>query len=431
MRFFLFVLLSFPFIVSGQKKKIGIVSTPVQSSEKSDFNKYSNSRIPTMETLVMNSVINKVPTSGKVLKDMLLVQKKNGEIESFDLKNLSSNWLFKFNDSSSERKENQFRVDGATLYSNSCQNHLVALDINTGNVYWKDKIGIIRTDRSYMMYGQHLPIKDNKIYLESCNNRIYAINKFDGSMIWNYRLDFEYCIYSPVVFDNYVFVNNAPWVYCFKANSGQDIWQRGFDNVPMYTLLQADSLKVYAGTEKDQFYALNIKNNASIDWEFKTDAEDWGVGNNTIYANNILYLGAKARREDSASIYSIQTENGKKIWKTKLSNGGRVKEISLINGYLLGSTTAASNNLFVLNANTGKKKEISYPKEIPVSNIVEYSKNNAAFITKNYFVIYNYETNTYQYINLALKDIKDVDYINCYIAIVKSSDSIISGSLKK
>ena len=413
-----FILLAFKItIIFGQ---IDFEST---ADDDNGSNQYSNNSIPTsVNEIIYNDQFKKITGTEKVKNNALILMKNDGQLISYNLHNLKENWNFKFKDSSFLKMDNRFRIEKSILYATSSQIELVALNINDGSLYWKSTIGFRKSDtRSYMIDGQALPIKDNMIFIASCNSNLYAFNKLTGNFVWNYELQFPYNNFTPVIHDDYLIIPNAPWVYCFEATSGKPIWQRGFGDKPMYALAQIDTKRAYVADESNKIYALNLANNAAIEWEYQTDYDYAAIKENTILEKDIYYFAAKTGREKSPSIIALNSKNGEQLWKIALDNGGN--EVDIFNkfeNYILGCTNAKDNFFYLVDITVGKQLKIEAPKEKPISNIVKIDNENVAFLTNNYFVTFNLKNKTFLY-----KDFKNVykkdDSNSVYIQIVKAN----------
>ncbi|KFC20695.1 PQQ-binding-like beta-propeller repeat protein [Chryseobacterium sp. FH1] len=399
------------FFVNAQKKtatpstndNTGIVPSVAPESKS---NQYSNNKILTTEDIVITEDIKPITGKEKVLSDAFIIYKNDGTVVSYDLESKKQKWEYKFTDGSKEKMRNGFNIENGILYVASSKKQLVALNVNDGSAYWKNDIGLEDITRRYATNGQFLPISKSLIFLPTFNKNLYAFNKTTGQHIWNYQMQFEFNQYSPAVTDAYLIVPNAPWVYCFETQTGKALWQRGFKDRPMYTLPKIDDERAYVADEIDMVYALNLKNNANIDWEFKLGEKESKIGETMILNNGILYFatssGLSAKKK--ANVYALDSKSGKSLWKTEIEEFGKIKSLQQFENTIIGFAEGEKNFMFVVDSKNGKAKTVLQPKENAISNVVKYSQNSVAFLTRNYFMIYDFTKNTFEEQALNIND---------------------------
>ncbi len=362
-------------------------------------NEYSNDQVPTsIEEIVQTTAYKPITGQEKVASDCLILLKNDGSLAAYELETLSHKWDLSFDDGAYNKMDNHFRIENAILYTLSTQREFLAVDVNTGKKYWKTEIGQQKEiTKRYVTDGQRLPIKGSLIYVASNNTQLYAFNKRNGSLVWNYKLQFPYNNYSPVINDNYLLISNAPWVYCFDARTGQAIWQRGFGNVPMYAQLQIDAEKAFTASERNKIYALDIANNAAIDWEYETEHDSPRIKENTLLQNGVYYFAARKNGDDPATVTALNTADGQVVWKTVLENDGEeIDTFYAYNDLIVGSTDAAENGFFIIDAKNGEQWKIESPKEKVLSNIFGMG-DELYFITENFLVSFNLERKKFDY----------------------------------
>lgn len=401
----------FLFFANAQKKSTepstknntGISPTIAPESKS---NQYSNNKIFTTDDIVITEEIKPITGKEKVLSDAFIIYKNDGTLVSYDLDSKKQKWEYKFTDGSKEKMRNGFNIENGILYVASSKKQLVALNVNDGSAYWKNELGLEDITRRYAINGQFLPISKSLIFLPTFNKNLYAFNKTTGQHIWNYQLQFEFNQYSPAVTDEYLVIPNAPWVYCFETQTGKALWQRGFKELPMYALPKIDNERAYVADEKDMVYALNLKNNANIDWEFKLAKKESRIGETMILNNGILYFATSSAMDASkkANVYALDSKSGKSLWKTEIEEFGKIKSLQQFDNNIIGFAEGEKNFMFVVDSKSGKAKTVTQPKENAISNVVKYNKNSVAFLTRNYFMIYDFTKNTFEEQALKIND---------------------------
>ncbi len=367
----------------------------IQSAKgNTKFNTYSNNTVLTEGDIVLTNLDRKVDMEKKIAANALLIYGSNGKIISFDLEKQKVNWGYMEKGITSSGS-NRFNVDGATLFVPYIDGTLTALDINTGAVYWKDRIGLLR-DKS-VLTRQNAVVDKDLLFIAARNSNLYAINKYKGTMVWNYELQYEFNIFPPVVMGEGVYINNAPYVYKFQAQTGKPAWKRNFDKA-MYATIVVDGKRLYATNESNTLYAINPDASSSIDWEFKLSDNQYGVGENIIMESDAIYLAGKANPGSKAtSIYGIGATDGKQLWKTDLPKE-EVMSLNMIDGKIYGYM---KDNLFIIDSKDGKLLNSVKPPESPISNIMKETENTLLYLSPNGLVRISRTDETFKLIPIA------------------------------
>lgn len=387
---------------------------------ESKSNQYSNNKILTTEDIVITEEIKPITGKEKVLADALIIYKNDGTVVSYDLESKKQKWEYKFTDGSKEKMRNGFNIENGILYVASSNKQLVALNVNDGSAYWKNDLGLEEITKRYAINGQFLPISKSLIFLPSFNKNLYAFNKITGQHIWNYQLQFEFNLYSPAVSDEYLIIPNAPWVYCFETQTGKALWQRGFKDRPMYASPQIDNERAYVADERDMVYALNLKDNANIDWQFKLPENESRIGETMILNNGILYFATSSDLDGKkkANVYALDSKSGISLWKTEIAEFGEIKSLEQFDNTIIGFAKGEKNFMFAVDSKNGKAKKTPQPKENAISNVVKFNQNSVAFLTRNYFVVYDFNKNTFQEQALNINDPEESSF-NVYMEIIR------------
>ncbi|KUY31824.1 outer membrane protein assembly factor BamB family protein [Elizabethkingia ursingii] len=411
---------------SGNKSEQKNKEVAPTISKDNGFNKYSNNKVLTTKDIVITDEIKPINGNEKILRNAIIVYKNDGTLISYDLDSKKQNWIFKFTDGTKEKMRNQFNVNNGVLYAASSKKQIVALNVNDGSVFWKNDIGLEDVEKRYAINGQNLPISKSLIFLPSFNHNLYAFNRFTGQHVWNYQLQFEFNLYSPAVNDQYLVVPNAPWVYCFETQTGKAIWQRGFGNRPMYADPRIDNERAYVADERDMVYALNLKNMANIDWKFQLPENQSRVKESLILDAGVLYFSSSKTMSSSNGVnnglvYALDSKTGNLLWKTEINEGRYIRSLRKYDDYLIGfanNNDKVGGTMFVVNSKNGSRKEIKKTGEAGISNLVRYDQNSVAFLTRNYFTIYNFKEDSFNEQNLNIQDPADSSF-DVYMEIVR------------
>ena len=180
---------------------------------------------------------------------------------------------------------------------------LVALN-QDGSVQWKsaDVGGSVQTAPVYSSVG------GGRLYLGSNDNRLYALDSDDGSLIWSYEL-------------------GGRLKTCMLAEG-------------------ADG-EIYVGAEDGYFYAINP--DGSLKWKFAEEDEGHFSG----YSPVVDDLGTVYISSSLGNLYAINPADGIKKWKFSNDGYGMPGQMAVTDDG--GIYINASYGLFSLDASTGEK----------------------------------------------------------------------------
>ncbi|WP_118973274.1 PQQ-binding-like beta-propeller repeat protein [Taibaiella koreensis] len=401
---------------SGVRKEIAVDTAggpAISAPAENDANRYSNNQVATSDNILVTRVRPETVPPAAILKDALIIYATNGSILSWDMEQKKTNWTYKEKEVA-DNGGNRFSVDGALLYIPFVNGAITALDANTGKTFWADKIGLEKNEA--LLTGQAAPISGDKVFIAARNNNLYAIDKRTGAMVWNYRLEYPYNIYSPLLVNDALFINNAPYIYKFIAESGQAIWQRGFSKA-MYSAIVSDGRRVYAGDEDKTLYAINPADTSRIDWKFSLEDEQFHIDENLIAGEGVLYLAGKANPGSTASsVYAVRMSDGKKLWRSDLPASG-IADLCLSGKLLYGYI---DETIFVLDAATGEQMIMIPTEEVPVSNIIaEEDGETMLYLSNKGLVRYNHTKGTF--VTTPIPGLQTVADYKAIIARVKAS----------
>jgi outer membrane protein assembly factor BamB len=348
----------------------------------------------------------------------LIVLHNNGKLASYNVQSKKQQWLFAFADSSNEKLDNRFTIDNGIIYAIGIKSDVVAIDGTNGKAIWHNTIDTLSEERRYYINGQIQPIDNGLTYFASFNKNLYAANIETGKIAWQYKLDMEFNLYPPVTNNTHVIVPSAGSVYCFEAQTGRAIWQRGFGSQPMYMLPQIDQTHAYVGGEEDIIYALNIENKANIDWQTKLPNNFGNVDQNTIKSFQSLLIGASNAQEKKGKILCLDTKDGTILWQVNCNINEKIKAIYELGDYVAVSTGDKTAPLAIVSKLSRTLEKVVQPKEVIISNFIRLADFKIGFLTKSYFVTYDLRLNTIEEQPINTGETDDADF-NVHIEMLK------------
>ena len=183
------------------------------------------------------------------------------------------------------RQKWRFEADGGvgspvaangTVYAGSRDNHLYALDAQTGQEQWRfeadDSVG-------------PPAVANGTVYVGSEDSHLYAIDVQTGQEQWRFEAD---DVGLPAVADGTVYaVSQFKHLYAVDVQTGREQWRFEVDNPPHWKALAVADGTVYAGGIYSPLYAVDAQTGRER-WRF----EAYGVIAPAI-ADGTVYAGSK------------------------------------------------------------------------------------------------------------------------------------------
>ena len=180
-------------------------------------------------------------------------------------------------------------VSDGVVYVGSKDNHLYAINANTGQEIWRFK-----TDADVVSCPA---VSDGVVYVGSNDRHLYAINANTGQEIWRFKTGDGVSL-SPALFDGVVFVGSVSdgvvfvgardnHLYAVNTNTGQEIWRFQTDSWIRSSPAVSDGV-VYVGSDDNHLYALNTNTGQEI-WRFKTGGDVWS---SPAVSDGVVYFGS-------------------------------------------------------------------------------------------------------------------------------------------
>ena len=195
-------------------------------------------------------------------------------------------------------------VDGA-VYAGSDDNHVYALDAETGELLWRfETDDVIRSSPT---------VAGGAVYVGSNDNHVYALDAETGGLLWSYDTG-DWAQYSPTVNGGMVYLGALAEgdhrVHALDAMTGEVLWfaERPYPFTPEFTPTVAGD-KVYVPGGFGEFHALDASTGKVV-WSFNTGIP---VESPPTVIGGIVYLTAfnTAQALDEATgalIWSYGTE---------------------------------------------------------------------------------------------------------------------------
>lgn len=194
-------------------------------------------------------------------------------------------------------------INGIVYYGS--RKYFYARYINNGHEIWKNQ--------QVKIYGG-TPIYWNKrIYFISKKyqqnqlanqSQLFCLNTDNGQLVWKQNIQSDPNIFTPVVYDEKVYIGSSDQLFAFNAHNGKQIWIKQFDHhVASHTVFANDRL--YISLDNQKILMLNPKNGKTIDKLYNYNQK----GASFIIIGETLFIPNR-----KGELYSVNSYTKKKLW---------------------------------------------------------------------------------------------------------------------
>ncbi len=371
-------------LVTYEERTPGIKTNPVWASVQignlhfnNDIKKYKrpsyqvNDSFPAVREKWTYQDKSDIGSGTVVLKDKVFTTNTNGEILALDKKNGKLLWKFKTNGKiyaipavkdkivvvgSSDNYIYALHTDTGKLlwkiqaekavlgnpaihngivYVGSSDGHFRAIQLKNGNLVWdyREVKGFVVT--TPLVYG-------NNIYFGCWNNDFYSLDLLTGKLVWKWNNESGNRMYSPaavlpVAAHGRIFIV-APdrYMTALNAGDGKLVWRKQLPDLRVRESmgLSKDSNLVFVKTMEGQVFGISTTaNEMSAIWKSEVELGYEICPTAIVEDQDIVFVPTQ-----SGTAVAIQRQNGKLLWKHKLSNGLITNLLPLANRQLLVTT---------------------------------------------------------------------------------------------
>ncbi len=314
-------------------------------------------------------------------------------------KTIGQELLWKANTTGTNYEESAVTYLDGTAYVGSCSTHgdghdkLFAINTANGEILWSKATGpgyvgpVIDDDVIYMgtsthchepgnefmyavnrftgdeiwkrqIYGgipESVQFDEEKIYFcADCGaNKIYALNKNDGSINWTFQTPLEACPIKPMLKDNALYASyfDSPTVgelYKINASTGKLIYKIELPGGPWDNSITADNkgrifIAIYSS------YSINAYNETDGSLLWSTPLHAGSLSFNA-YHNGMVYIA-----DTMGYLYALNSTNGSIVWEKKLGNKFDISSPTISGGIIfIGTRDWENSAFFAINETTGE-----------------------------------------------------------------------------
>lgn len=260
-------------------------------------------------TFISNNAIYSTPA---VEKNYVVFGSADSTVYCLNSENGKLNWKFKTNAAVVASP----LISNDVVYIGSSDRQFRAIDLHSGKLKWSfDKLnGFVETRPT---------IYENKIIFGAWDEHLYSLDADDGKLLWKWKGDKTGIFYSPavctpVVSNDIVFIV-APdrKMTAIDINSGNEIWRTDKYQVRETIGISEQGDKIFIRTMNDTILALI----ASKELSKPLWITNCGFGYDISSAQIVEKDGVIFYPTKNGVIYSLDSSNGKILWKHKISNG--------------------------------------------------------------------------------------------------------------
>jgi outer membrane protein assembly factor BamB len=241
------------------------------------------------------------------------------------------------------------------IYFGSDDDHLYAVDANSGEERWEFKTGDdVRSSAA---------IAGGIVYFDSFDGYLYAVDAKSGQEKWKFnmlsdltlpelpRAQYDDHTSSPAVVDGVVYVgsrNPRACLYAVDAETGQEKWRfkpQAVDTVRSSPAVAGDT--IYFGGDFGQVYALDI-HTGEQKWVFKVaSAANYAPA---VGDDGTVYVGSK-----DTHLYALDGQTGEQEWKINLAGVSWVTSDPAIAGEMVYAGTSDGHQVHAVQMDTGQQ----------------------------------------------------------------------------
>lgn len=219
------------------------------------------------------------------------------------------------------------------VYFGSYDNHLYAVNAESGNEVWKypTEGGIVSRPA----------VMGDSVFVGSEDNRLHVVSTRSGSLQWTYYTKGPVRS-SPFIAHGHIFIGSDDMsIHAVNINGGRGIWQietiAEIRSTPFVT-----QEEVYAGNESGEFYCMDFR--GGIKWRYKAKR---AITSSATVADNLVLFSSL-----DSYLYALDAKSGYLVWRFKMDKGS-ISSPFIADGLVyVGSI---DGNIYCVNLNNAKE----------------------------------------------------------------------------
>ncbi len=287
---------------------------------------------------------------------------------------LQERWQFKTGDAI----EGAPAIAGDTAYVASFDKHLYALELASGKLRWKTRLGVMKAPQA---------VHKGRVYVGDLDGNFYCVDAANGQVLWKFQAGAEIHAGANFYKDLVIVGSHDSNLYCLDS-TGKKVWSVSIDGpinaaAPVVGDLtfatgcsdgvlhiidarsgkELDTLPLggetvataavagdhlYAAMISNQVVAVNYIKREKV-WAFTPDRRPMPFYASPAVAEGIVVSGSRDRR-----VYALDARTGKELWN--FATAGQVDAAPVIVGQrVYVGCLSNDGEFYVLDLKTGKK----------------------------------------------------------------------------
>lgn len=341
----------------------GDVNHTSYREDSSDF-------VTNLWTFKMESPIHSSPA---IYNDYIYVVSNNGILKAIDMETGEEEW-----DIDLESPTNSSPIIDSNLLYIGCEDGLKAININNHEVKWEYKCDSVESTPFFY---------DDVVYFGSDDGHLYGLDKDNGKVVLNKKLDGELKS-SPIVADDSIYIGSTNGkLYCIGTDK-ENIWEFTSGDEILSSPSYVNDTVIF-GSSDGNVYCLD---DSEGDLIWKVDLNNKVISSPTTDEHdNSVYIGS-----DEGNLTCIDIRDGTVKWSH--STGSSVQSTAALKDNLVAF---GSNNgyLYVLNKYTGIEEFTYNPGTILFNSAITSSPaiyGNSLFFGDDSGYLYSLNINKYE-----------------------------------
>lgn len=284
--------------------------------------------------------------------------------------------LWKF--STGDGIESAPAIAGGTVYTGSLDEHLYAIDLDTGKQKWKTKLGPIKAAPA---------VKAGFVFVGDQDGKFYCVDASTGKMKWKFDTESEISSGANFAGERVLFGSGDEHLYCLGMD-GKQQWKFRVAGGPVLaspavvqdrtfvagcdsslhmidvangkelssvdlggqtgSSAAVDGDRLFVGTMSNQVLAIDWKKGA-VAWTFESEKRRQAFYSSAAVAGNLVIIGSRDKR-----LYALDRVKGTEVWN--FETNGRVDSSPVVVGdRVYACSLDSAGRLYVLELKTGKE----------------------------------------------------------------------------
>lgn len=322
-----------------------------------DHNGYRDEGSDFVTNLWVFSMGSPIHSSPAIYKDYIYVVSGDGILKAIDMESGKEEW-----DLDLESPTNSSPIINSNRLYIGCEDGLKAVNINSHKIVWEYNCDSVESTPFFY---------NDIVYFGSDDGHLYGLDKEDGSVELNKKLDGELKS-SPIVVDDSIYIGSTNSKLYSIGTDKEKNWEYTTGDEIVSSPAYVNDTVIFGSTDGN-VYCLNTSD-GDLNW--KVDLNNKIISSPTIDEHdNSLYIGS-----DEGNLTCLDIRDGTTKWS--FSTGSKVQTTPALKDNLI-AFGSSNGNFYVLNKFTGLEEFTYNPGTIlfnsPITSSAVINGNSLMF----------------------------------------------------